>query len=107
MTRLVAAASALAFAALAAMPAAAQTYGVRFQNVSGMTVYSIRTSPTHDAYWSDDYLYENVLVPGAGLNITFTNVSNCYYDVEIVFTDGTGYTDTWDICSYSQYNIGY
>jgi hypothetical protein len=27
--------------------------------------------------------------------------------VEIVFTNGAGYTDTWDICSYSQYNIGY
>ena len=105
MTRLISAAAALALAVLAAAPAAAQSYAVRFQNTSGATVYSIRTSPTHDSFWSEDYLYNNVLVPGAGLNITFSNVSNCYYDVEVVFTHGGGFTDTWDICSFSQYNI--
>ena len=105
MTRLVALASALALATLTALPAAAQSYAVRFQNNSGATVYRIYSSPTHDSSWEQDLLGANVLYPGQGLDVTIHNVANCYYDVLIEWESGYQQTDTWDICSYSQYNI--
>ena len=105
MTRTIAAALALAVAALSAVPAAAQTYGVRFQNNSGATVYRIYSSPSHNGSWEQDLLGSSVLYPGQGLNVTIHNVANCYYDVLIEWESGYQETDTWDICSYSQYTI--
>jgi hypothetical protein len=105
MTRLLALASALALSAFTAQPAAAQTYGVRFQNNSGDTVYRIYSSPTHEGSWRQDLLGSNVLYPGQGFEVIFTNVQNCYYDVMVEFQSGYSYSDTWDVCSYSQYNI--
>ena len=105
MTRMISAASALALAVLAAAPAAAQSYAVRFQNYSGATVYRIYSSPTHNGSWEQDLLGSNVLYPGQGLDVTIHNVSNCYYDVLVEFESGYSFSDTWDICSFSQYNI--
>ena len=105
MTRLIAAASAAALLALSAIPAAAQTYGVRFQNNSGATVYRIYSSPTHEGSWRPDQLGSNVLDPGQGFDVVFTNVQNCYYDVMVEFESGYSFSDTWDVCSFNQYNI--
>lgn len=105
MTRLVALASALVLGALSALPAAAQNYGVRFQNNSGAVVYRIYSSPTHEGSWRQDLLGSNVLYPGQGLDVILANVQNCYYDVMVEFESGYSFTDTWDVCSYSQYNI--
>lgn len=105
MTRLVAFASALAVAALSALPVAAQTYAVRFQNNSGGTVFRIYSSPTNNSSWEQDLLGANVLQPGQGLDVVIHNVSNCYYDILIEWDTGHQQTDTWDICSYNQYNI--
>lgn len=105
MTRLIAAASALALSALAALPAAADTYSVRFQNNSGATVWRIYSSPIHNDSWEQDLLGSNVLYPGQGLDVTIHNVSNCHYDVLIEWESGHQETDTWDICAFSQYNI--
>ena len=105
MTRLIAAASALALAALAATSAAAQSYSVRFQNNSGATVYYIYSSPTHNGSWEQDLLGSNVLYPGQGLDVTIHNVANCYYDVLVEFESGYSFTDTFDLCSYNQYTI--
>ncbi len=104
MTRLLAAAS-LAVAALSAAPAAADSYAVRFQNNSGATVYRLYSSPTHNQSWEQDLLGANVLYPGTGLDVVIHNVSNCYYDVLVEFESGYSFSDTWDICSFSQYNI--
>ena len=105
MTRFVALASALALGALSAMPAAAQSYAVRFQNNSGATVYRLYSSPTHNNSWEQDLLGSNVLYPGQGFEVVFTNVQNCYYDVMVEFESGYSYSDTWDVCAYTQYNI--
>lgn len=105
MTRFIALAAATALAALSALPAAAQTYGVRFQNNSGATVYRIYSSPSNNSSWEQDLLGANVLYPGQGLDVTIHNVANCYYDVLIEWESGYQEVDTWDICSYSQYNI--
>lgn len=104
MARLAAALS-VALGLMAALPAAAQTYGVRFQNYSGATVYSIETSPTHESNWGGDQLGQYTLSPGQHLDLTIHNVSNCYYDVRITFTSGASYTDVLDVCAYNQYNI--
>ncbi len=104
MTRLFAAA-ALATATLAAVPAAADSYAVRFQNNSGATVYRLYSSPTHNQSWERDLLGSNVLYPGQGLDVVIHNVANCAYDVLIEWESGYQEVDTWDICSYSQYNI--
>ena len=95
----------LALALLAAVPAAAQTYQIRFQNNSPWTVYSIQTSPAYDNNWGEDFLYSNVMAPGRYLDITIGNVQTCLYDVRIVFTDGGEQVDQFDICAYSQYII--
>jgi hypothetical protein len=105
MTRLISAVSALAFAALTAAPVAAQTYAIRFQNYSGGTVYRIYSSPSNNGSWEQDLLGANVLYPGQGLDVVIHNVSNCYYDVLVEFQSGYSFTDTWNICSFSQYNI--
>ena len=105
MTRLVALASAVALAALSALPAAAQTYSVRFQNNSGATVYRIYSSPSHNASWEQDLLGSSVLYPGQALDVIINNVSNCYYDVLIEWESGYQESDTWDICNYNQYSI--
>jgi hypothetical protein len=105
MTRMIAAATALALAALSAVPAAAQSYAVRFQNNSGATVWRIYSSPTNNSSWEQDLLGSNVLYPGQGLDVIIHNVSNCYYDVLIEWESGYQQTDTWDICSYNTYVI--
>ena len=102
MTRLLAAA---ALAILAAVPALADTYTVRFQNNSGATVYRIYSSPTNNGSWEQDLLGSSVLYPGQGLDVIIHNVSNCYYDVLVEFESGYSFTDTFDLCSYNQYNI--
>ena len=104
MTR-IALASALALLAVPALAQDAAT--VRFQNNSRATVYSVEASPTSTNAWGGDLLDSYVLAPGSYRDVTFVNVANCYYDVRIVFTDGSGYTDVLDLCSYGQYNINY
>lgn len=103
MTRALAAAFLLA--SLTAVPAAADSYAVRFQNNSGATVYRLFSSPTDNGSWEQDLLGANVLYPGQGLDVVIHNVSNCHYDVLIEWESGYQEVDTWDICSYSQYNI--
>ncbi|WP_210529252.1 hypothetical protein [Rubellimicrobium arenae] len=105
MSRFAAFATALALGAAAALPADAQTYSIRFQNQSGATVYRIYSSPTSNSNWEQDLLGSNVLYPGQGLDVIIHNVSNCYYDVLIQWESGYQETDTFDLCSYSQYNI--
>ena len=105
MTRTLAAAVALATALLSAVPAAAQTYGVRFQNNSGATVWRIYSSPTHNGSWEQDLLGSSVLYPGQRLEVMIHNVANCYNDVLVEFESGYSFTDTFDLCSYNQYTI--
>jgi hypothetical protein len=98
----------LAAAALlaAAGPALAQNYAtVRFQNNSGAVIYSIEASPQDNPNWGGDLLEHYVLNPGQGRDVTFVNVTNCYYDVRVTFTDGSQFTDVLDLCTYNQYNI--
>lgn len=95
----------LAAALLAATPAVAQTYQIRFQNNSGAVVYRVYSSPTDNESYRQDLLGANVLQPGQHLDVAFQNVYNCYYDVLIEFSDGSQVTDTFDICSYDRYNI--
>ena len=97
--------SAAALATLAALPALAQSYGVRFQNNSGAVVYRIYSSPTNNDNWEQDLLGANVLQPGQFLDVTIHNVSNCYYDVLIEWQNGAQVTDTFDLCNYNLYTI--
>lgn len=102
MTRLL---SAVALAALSAVPAAADNLAVRFNNYSSDTVYRIYSSPTHEGSWRQDLLGSDVLRPGQGLDVLFANVGNCYYDVMVEFASGYSFTDTWNICAAAYYDI--
>lgn len=101
MTRLLAA---LALATTAALPAAADNLAVRFTNHSGKTVYRIFSSPP-DQGWGGDLLGSSVLYPGQGLDVLFSNVYSCTYDVMVEFESGYTFTDQWDICAAAYYDI--
>jgi hypothetical protein len=108
MTRIAALATSTlvaAVTALSALPAAAQSYGIRFQNNSGAVVYRIYSSPTHNNSWENDLLGANVLQPGQHLDVTIHNVSNCYYDLLVEFSNGASFTDVVDICQVGRYTI--
>ncbi|NAZ36723.1 hypothetical protein [Rubellimicrobium sp. CFH 75288] len=105
MTRLAALAAALVLPLLSALPADAQTYGVRFQNNTREVVWRIYSSPTHNNSWEQDLLGSRVLQPGQYLDVIIQNVSNCWYDVLVEFQSGRRATDTWNICTHSQFNI--
>lgn len=97
--------AAAALATLAALPAAAQSYSIRFQNNSGAEVYRIYSSPTHNDSWEQDLLGANVLRPGQYLDFTMHNVANCYYDVLVEFSSGQSFTDVVDVCTVGRYVI--
>jgi hypothetical protein len=105
MNRVVALASAAALAVLSALPAAAQTYTVRFQNHSGATVYRIYSSPTDNNSWRQDLLGNNVLYPGQAFDVIVNNVYNCRYDVMIEWESGYQETDTFNLCNHNRYTI--
>jgi exodeoxyribonuclease-3 len=105
MTRLVSFAAALSVAALSALPALAQSYGIRFQNNSGAVVYRIYYSPADNPSWENDLLGANVLQPGQHLDVTIQNVSNCYYDLLVEFESGYSFTDVVDLCTIGRYVI--
>lgn len=97
-------AAAAVFSAFAA-PAFAQSYEIRFQNNSGVTLMYLYASDTNNSNWEQDLLGENVLQPGQYLDLTIHNVSNCMYDVLFQFENGQELQDVVNICNVGTYTI--
>jgi hypothetical protein len=94
-----------AIASALAAPAFAQSYEIRFQNNSGVTLMYLYASDTNNSSWEQDLLGENVLRNGQYLDLTIHNVSNCMYDVLFQFDNGQELQDVVDICTVGTYTI--
>ena len=105
MTRIASAAVALAFAALSAGAALAQSASIDFVNNSGATVWRLYMSSVNTSSWETDLLGQSVLYPGQSLSVTRANMSTCIYDVLIEWEGGDQQTDTVDLCTYGRYVI--
>jgi hypothetical protein len=101
-TKIIAAA---AVASALAAPAFAQSYEIRFQNNSGVTLMYLYASDTNNSSWEQDLLGQNVLRNGQYLDLTIHNVSNCMYDVLFQFENGQELQDVVNICSVGTYTI--
>jgi len=101
-TRMIAAA---AVVSAVAAPAFAQSYEIRFQNNSGVTLMYLYASDTNNSSWEQDLLGQNVLRNGQYLDLTIHNVSNCMYDVLFQFENGQELQDVVDICQVGTYTI--
>jgi hypothetical protein len=88
-----------------AAPAFAQSYEIRFQNNSGVTLMYLYASDTNNSSWEQDLLGQNVLQPGQYLDLTIHNVSNCNYDVLFQFENGQEFQDVVNICQVGTYTI--
>jgi hypothetical protein len=97
--------AASAVAAVVALPALAQSYQIRFQNNSGVTLTYLYASDTNNSSWEQDLLGQNVLRPGQYLDLTIHNVSNCLYDVLFQFDNGMELQDVVNICNVGTYTI--
>lgn len=60
----------------------------RFVNRSGMTVNEVYVSLTTDSSWGPDRLGQNVLPPGAALDIRLPQGRTCTVDIKVVYADG-------------------
>jgi len=106
MLKSVKTAIAAAVLAATAMPAVAQTSeNIRVRNQSGITLYSLHASPTHDSSWQNDLLGSRVLNSGQYFDLTIHNVANCMYDLRMEFTTGQVMTDTINLCTIGTYTI--
>lgn len=97
--------AAAAVTAAMAIPAYAQSYQIRFQNNSGVTLMYLYASDTNNSSWEQDLLGQNVLRPGQYLDLTIHNVSNCMYDVLFQFENGAELQDVVNICQVGTYTI--
>lgn len=88
-----------------AAPAFAQSYEIRFQNNSGVTLMYLYASDTNNSSWEQDLLGQNVLRNGQYLDLTIHNVSNCMYDVLFQFENGQELQDVVNVCSVGTYTI--
>ena len=103
MLRLATMASALAV--LAAAPALAQNYSVRFVNNSGSTVYRLYMSAAHEGTWEQDRLGSGVLYSGSSFDMLFVNVQNCWYDVLVEWEGGYQEQHQVDVCTFGEFVI--
>jgi hypothetical protein len=90
---------------LAALPAAAQSYSLRFQNDSGEVVYRLYSTPQTMDTWERDLLGSDVLGAGEHLDVTIHNVSTCAFDVLVEFENGNRVRDVIDVCTAGTYVI--
>jgi hypothetical protein len=97
--------AAAAVASVLALPALAQSYQIRFQNNSGVTLMYLYASDTNNSSWEQDLLGQNVLRSGQFLDLTIHNVSNCMYDVLFQFENGAEFTDVVNVCNVGTYTI--
>lgn len=97
--------AAAAVAVAVAAPAMAQSFSIRFQNNSGVTLYRLFASDTMNQSWEQDLLGSRVLNSGQYFDLTIHNVSNCFYDVLMEFENGQTLTDVVDICNVGTYTI--
>ncbi len=100
---------AMALALSFATTAAAQTEPLRIQNDSAYTVMFLYASPVTvpEWNWDEDLLGSNTLAPGNFIDITFRNVSECWYDVLFRLENGTDVADQVNICQVGYYSFNY
>ncbi len=108
-TRSALGAAAIAAALACAGPASAETAGavetLRVNNRSGFTLVQMFASPVTDEYWGDDVLGDFVVPSGRHASITIRNVTQCNYDMLMVFDDGDVLTEVVDVCNTETYTI--
>ncbi|WP_282024469.1 hypothetical protein [Limimaricola cinnabarinus] len=93
-------------AALVAPPAAhAETETLRVRNRSGVDLVRMFASPVTDEYWRDDLLGQYVVPSGGNADVTIRNVSECLYDLLLLFSDGAVVPDRVDVCASESYTI--
>ena len=85
--------------------ALAETETLRVRNRSGVDLVRMFASPVTDEYWRDDLLGEFVLQSGRNVDVTIRNVSNCLYDLLMMFEDGAVVPDRVDVCTSESYTI--
>lgn len=97
--------AAAAVALLSATPVFAESYEIRFQNNSGVSLVYLSAFETNTASWDQNLLGQNVLLNGQYLDLTIHNVSNCMYDVLFQFENGQELQDVVNVCSVGTYTI--
>lgn len=71
------------------------------ENDSDTTVYHLYMSRHSSGIWGPDQLGSDVLRPGERLTLNVPDgaFDTCYWDVGVVFTDGTTDAADFDMCS--------
>ncbi|MCZ4259363.1 hypothetical protein O4G76_00710 [Limimaricola sp. G21655-S1] len=85
--------------------ALAETETLRVRNRSGVDLVRLFASPVTDQYWRDDLLGEYVVPSGSNADVTIRNVSECLYDLLMMFSDGAVVPDRVDVCAAESYTI--
>ncbi|MBB3711163.1 hypothetical protein FHS00_000725 [Limimaricola variabilis] len=92
---------------LPALPVAAETgtETLRLRNRSGVDLVRFFASPVTDEFWRDDLLGDYVLGSGRNVDVTIRNVSECFYDLLMMFADGAVVPGRVDVCKADSYTI--
>ena len=95
----------LVAALVAPLAAHAETETLRVRNRSGVDLVRMFASPVTDEYWRDDLLGQYVVPSGGNADVTIRNVSECLYDLLLLFSDGAVVPDRVDVCASESYTI--
>jgi hypothetical protein len=74
-------------------------------NKSNKSVYAIYVAPANSAAWGRNVLGRDVLFRGQSTRITFPGQSPsspCFWDVNIVYSDGTSTQERFNLCQSRQ-----
>ncbi|MGR3465194.1 hypothetical protein [Limimaricola sp.] len=96
---------AAALVPLLATTAPAETETLQVRNRSGVDLVRMFASPVTDEYWRDDLLGEYVLPSGRNADVTIRNVSECLYDLLMMFSDGAVVPGRVDVCESERFTI--
>ncbi|WP_373355526.1 hypothetical protein [Pseudoroseicyclus sp. CXY001] len=99
------AAVALMATMFAALPAAAQNYTLRIENLSGVTLYRLYATPRSWDNYGQDLLGNRVLNNRSIMPLTFSNVQECLYDFKFEFIEGSVIYDSVNLCNVGTYTI--
>jgi hypothetical protein len=83
----------------------AETETLRVRNRSGVDLVRMFASPVTDEYRRDDLLGEYVVPSGRNADVTIRNVTECLYDLLMLFSDGAVVPDRVDVCASESYTV--
>lgn len=100
-----AAAGVLLLVGCSSRPARADHLNFTLSNKSYKSIYAIYVTPASSAVWGRDVLGRDVLLRGESTRITFpgqTPSSPCFWDVKVVYSDGTSAQERFNLCESTQ-----